>query len=254
MQQNETIVKRYLESNDLYFHADYHGAPSVVLKNPEKRVVGEASLNQAAQYSVALSKAWSDKVVCSAYYVFANQVSKTAPSGEYLPTGSFMIRGKKNFVSPSRVTLGLGMLYVVKERTAEDVDFVIPPVQEQPKQSTPPNTPSCDVVSSTSVRSILCDDESESEDENEDKNEESKTKSTDVRTGDKEVQCTKEPADTEHPTEQENKKECEHKGTEKAYDNTDVPCGTGKRGKQKRGAKRQNTTEEDEVFFKILSP
>jgi hypothetical protein len=28
------------------------------------------------------------------------QVSKTAPTGEYLPTGSFMIRGKKNFLPP----------------------------------------------------------------------------------------------------------------------------------------------------------
>jgi len=27
-------------------------------------------------------------------------VSKTAPTGEYLPTGSFMIRGRKNFLPP----------------------------------------------------------------------------------------------------------------------------------------------------------
>ena len=30
----------------------------------------------------------------------APQVSKTAPTGEYLPTGSFMIRGRKNFLPP----------------------------------------------------------------------------------------------------------------------------------------------------------
>ncbi len=28
------------------------------------------------------------------------QVSKAAPSGEYLVTGSFMIRGKKNYLPP----------------------------------------------------------------------------------------------------------------------------------------------------------
>ncbi len=42
------------------------------------------------------------------------QVSKTAPSGEYLPTGSFMIRGKKNFLAPSRLELGFALLFKVR--------------------------------------------------------------------------------------------------------------------------------------------
>ena len=33
----------------------------------------------------------------------ARQVSKTAPTGEYLVTGSFMIRGKKNYLPPQVV-------------------------------------------------------------------------------------------------------------------------------------------------------
>merc|ERR1711902_136661 len=45
------------------------------------------------------------------YWVHANQVSKTAPSGEYLNTGSFMIRGKKNFLPPSHLTLGFGFMF-----------------------------------------------------------------------------------------------------------------------------------------------
>jgi hypothetical protein len=39
------------------------------------------------------------------------QVSKTAPSGEYLPTGSFMIRGKKNFLPPHPLVMGLSFLF-----------------------------------------------------------------------------------------------------------------------------------------------
>lgn len=39
------------------------------------------------------------------------QVSKTAPSGEYLPTGSFMIRGKKNFLPPQPLVMGFGFLF-----------------------------------------------------------------------------------------------------------------------------------------------
>lgn len=55
----------------------------------------------------------------SAWWVYENQVSKTAPSGEYLPTGSFMIRGKKNFMNPSRLEMGFGLLYKVDDQSIE---------------------------------------------------------------------------------------------------------------------------------------
>jgi predicted ribosome quality control (RQC) complex YloA/Tae2 family protein len=51
--------------------------------------------------SVCRSGAWNQKVITSAFWVYSEQVSKTAPSGEYLTTGSFMIRGKKNYLPPS---------------------------------------------------------------------------------------------------------------------------------------------------------
>lgn len=47
----------------------------------------------------------------SAYWVHANQVSKTAPTGEYLVTGGFMIRGRKNMLSPAQLVMGLGLLF-----------------------------------------------------------------------------------------------------------------------------------------------
>ena len=43
--------------------------------------------------AICHSAAWDAKVVTSAWWVFRDQVSKTAPSGEYLTTGSFLIRG-----------------------------------------------------------------------------------------------------------------------------------------------------------------
>lgn len=39
------------------------------------------------------------------------QVSKTAPTGEFLPTGSFMIRGKKNFLPPQPLIMGFGLMF-----------------------------------------------------------------------------------------------------------------------------------------------
>ena len=41
------------------------------------------------------------------------QVSKSAPTGEYLVQGSFMIRGKKNYLSPAQLIVGFGILYKV---------------------------------------------------------------------------------------------------------------------------------------------
>ncbi len=49
------------------------------------------------------------------YFHYVAQVSKTAPTGEYLPTGSFMIRGKKNYLPPNQMVMGLGILFKVEE-------------------------------------------------------------------------------------------------------------------------------------------
>jgi hypothetical protein len=58
-------------------------------------------------------------MVTSAWWVEAHQVSKTAPSGEYLTVGSFMVRGKKNFLPPSQLEMGLGVLFRVSD---DDLD------------------------------------------------------------------------------------------------------------------------------------
>lgn len=39
------------------------------------------------------------------------QVSKTAPTGEYLTVGSFMIRGQKNFLPPNPLVMGFAFLF-----------------------------------------------------------------------------------------------------------------------------------------------
>lgn len=75
------------------------------------------TLNEAGSLSVCYSKAWNSKIVTSAYWVKANQVSKTAPSGEYLTTGSFMIRGTKNYLPPSNLQMGLALLFRVADES-----------------------------------------------------------------------------------------------------------------------------------------
>ncbi|GAB6026032.1 hypothetical protein CHUAL_012242 [Chamberlinius hualienensis] len=110
-QQNELIVKKHLRSGDIYVHADLHGASSIVIKNPSKSAVPPKTLNEAGTMAVCYSSAWDAKVVTSAYWVYPDQVSKTAPTGEYLTTGSFMIRGKKNYLPPCHLIMGFGLLF-----------------------------------------------------------------------------------------------------------------------------------------------
>ncbi|KAK9767340.1 hypothetical protein K7432_002958 [Basidiobolus ranarum] len=112
MQQNELLVKRHLKKGDIYVHADLHGAASVIVKNKNTEdPIPPSTLFQAGIMSVCQSKAWDAKIVTSAWWVYGDQVSKTAPSGEYLTTGSFMIRGKKNFMPPSHLVYGFGIAF-----------------------------------------------------------------------------------------------------------------------------------------------
>lgn len=118
--QNEAIYKKYLRAKDAYVHADIHGAATVVVKNHTEGEIPPLSLAQAGQFSLCHSSAWNSKIVTSAWWVRADQVSKTAPTGEYLTTGSFMIRGKKNFLPPSRLELGIGILFYLSEDSAKN--------------------------------------------------------------------------------------------------------------------------------------
>ncbi|KAL2789971.1 nuclear export mediator factor NEMF isoform 2 [Daubentonia madagascariensis] len=93
-QQNEIIVKRYLTP----------GEP-----------IPPRTLTEAGTMALCYSAAWDARVITSAWWVYHHQVSKTAPTGEYLTTGSFMIRGKKNFLPPSYLMMGFSFLFKVDE-------------------------------------------------------------------------------------------------------------------------------------------
>lgn len=173
MQQNEMLVKRYLSKDDVYVHADLHGAASVIVKNKpnaDGQPIPPSTLFQAGIMSVCQSKAWDAKMVTSAYWVYPDQVSKSAPSGEYLTTGSFMIRGKKNFLPPVQLVYGFGYLFKLDESC----------IGNHIKASGPVNTPIEEPESSkTDYRDAIEENETpENEPSNEDKaDEESESES-----------------------------------------------------------------------------
>jgi predicted ribosome quality control (RQC) complex YloA/Tae2 family protein len=105
---NERVVKKYLKDRDRYCHADFQGAPSVVVKDPGEGVT-EVALEEACAMAAIYSKAWSaGRASADAYWVLPEQVSKTPQSGEFVPKGGFIIRGKRNYVNDIEMRVAVG--------------------------------------------------------------------------------------------------------------------------------------------------
>ncbi|MEM2924906.1 MAG: ribosome rescue protein RqcH [Methanocellales archaeon] len=106
---NEELVKKYMQKEDLFFHAQAHGAPAVLVKT-EGREVPESTLREAAQFSVSYSNVWKAKQFAGdCYWVKPEQVSKTPEPGEYITKGSFVIRGERNYFYDVAVGLAIGV-------------------------------------------------------------------------------------------------------------------------------------------------
>ncbi|XP_053613613.1 ribosome quality control complex subunit NEMF homolog isoform X2 [Plodia interpunctella] len=118
-QQNELIVKRYMRPTDVYVHAEVTGASSVIVKNAGGAPVPPRTLAEAGQAAVAYSVSWEAKVVTRAWWVWGQQVSKSAPTGEYLATGSFMIRGRKNYLLPDQLVFGFSLMFRLEDSCIE---------------------------------------------------------------------------------------------------------------------------------------
>ncbi|KAH6573787.1 hypothetical protein BSLG_006397 [Batrachochytrium salamandrivorans] len=142
--QNEMLVERYLRKGDAYIYSDLPGAASVIVKymhpsgstlqsstatddagpehqnlTTESTQIPPTTLLQAGTMSVCQSRAWDSKIVTAAYWVEAHQVSKTSPTGEALSLGTFMIRGKKNWLPPVQLVYGMALLFQVDPSCAE---------------------------------------------------------------------------------------------------------------------------------------
>ncbi|WP_455369841.1 ribosome rescue protein RqcH [[Eubacterium] cellulosolvens] len=126
---NELLVRKYLTKDDLVLHAEIQGAPFTIIKTEGKPVTSQ-TIKEAAQATAARSKAWSlGLTVVDAYWVNSDQVEASAPSGEYLGKGQFMIRGKRNYDRGVDLKLAIG----VKEENG-DIIFIAGPTSAIKKQ------------------------------------------------------------------------------------------------------------------------
>ena len=120
---NEAIVKKYLDNNDIYLHADIHGASSTAIKL-EGKSLNDTILKESGEFAASFSSAWSKGFTTQdVFWVHPDQVSKTPEAGEFLALGSFVIRGNRNFIRSARVKIAIGIVnYEGKRIMAGPVD------------------------------------------------------------------------------------------------------------------------------------
>ncbi|GAB6861815.1 ribosome rescue protein RqcH [Haloplanus litoreus] len=114
--ENEAIVKKYMDGNDRFFHAQAHGGPVTLLKatGPSEKArevdFPDSSLEEAARFAVSYSSVWKDgRFAGDAYMVDPEQVSKTPESGEYIEKGGFVIRGDRTYFRDVSASVAVGI-------------------------------------------------------------------------------------------------------------------------------------------------
>jgi predicted ribosome quality control (RQC) complex YloA/Tae2 family protein len=104
---NSILVRRHMEEGDTVYHANFFGSPFFILKGGKGQT--DEEVREVAQATVAFSSAWKTGLGSGdAFWVRPEQVKSSAPSGEYLSRGSFLITGKKNLVPKNILEIAVG--------------------------------------------------------------------------------------------------------------------------------------------------
>jgi predicted ribosome quality control (RQC) complex YloA/Tae2 family protein len=107
---NEIVVKKHTEKGDLVFHTDMIGSPFFVIKSDAKKIP-TSTIREAADATVSFSRAWKLGMPSSSvFYCSPEQLTKEAPSGEYVPRGGFITKGKLTYVE-NRVNCAIGLFH-----------------------------------------------------------------------------------------------------------------------------------------------
>lgn len=106
---NEVLLKKHLEEDDLILHTELPGSPFGLIKGARDKISKE-DLIEAGTVVGCFSKQWKRGFgSADVFWVFPDQVSKKANSGEYIAKGSFMVRGTKNFLKNLNLRICLGV-------------------------------------------------------------------------------------------------------------------------------------------------
>src|SRR5438445_704776 len=109
---NSAIIRKHLTENDIVFHAEVHGSPFFILKDAKQVSEISASHMEVAQATVSFSRAWKDGLFSAdAYWVYPSQIKKGAPTGQFVPRGSFVIEGKRSYIKGIEIKLAVGLIW-----------------------------------------------------------------------------------------------------------------------------------------------
>jgi len=111
IQSNEEIVKRRMQNNDLFFHAELRGAPyTILIRDSSSKNITNADIFSAALLAATFSSGWKAGYgAVDVYYVPAEKANFTAPSGEYIPKGGIMIQGTRTYLRGVNLALTIGV-------------------------------------------------------------------------------------------------------------------------------------------------
>ncbi len=120
---NSALIRKHLTEHDIVFHAEVHGSPFFIIKNAAASFAAtqegtiNSSLHQVAQATISFSRAWKDGLSSAdSYWVMPEQVKKGAPTGQFLPKGSFVIEGKRNYLKGVELRLAIGIMLLNNNR------------------------------------------------------------------------------------------------------------------------------------------
>jgi predicted ribosome quality control (RQC) complex YloA/Tae2 family protein len=120
---NSALIRKHLTEHDIVFHAEVHGSPFFIIKNAAAFAATQEgtidlSLQQVAQATISFSRAWKDGLSSAdAYWVMPEQIKKGAPTGQFLPKGSFVIEGKRNYLKGIELRLAIGIMQLNNRET-----------------------------------------------------------------------------------------------------------------------------------------
>lgn len=106
--QNDILVSKVMGEDDLFFHADVHGAPATILQGGKS--ASKQEKEEAAQFAASNSSAWKmGYYEVDVYAVSKGQLSKHAHGG-YVKSGGFAISGEREWFRSVKLGLAVGVL------------------------------------------------------------------------------------------------------------------------------------------------
>ncbi|MBN2478510.1 DUF814 domain-containing protein [Candidatus Micrarchaeota archaeon] len=113
--ENDIIFKKYMEKNDLFFHADIMGGSVVILKDGIN--ADEQELKETAQFAASYSRAWKMKYATADVYSLKKEQLSKYSQGAYVGKGGIAMKGERIWFRNTKLELRIG----VGKETAEVV-------------------------------------------------------------------------------------------------------------------------------------